>query len=349
MSIKERIRDFVQLGKILGHLSTGESWSGFELGLTESEFNNFEEIIKGHKHINGWFEQDQIRLAMKAWSLVLTEEKLTSWLDNYPNVVRTPRRVGVIMAGNIPLVGFHDYISVLMSGNILVGKLSSDADRMLPAISKILIGFNEDWTDRIVWKKGKLEGYDAVIATGSNNTARYFEYYFRKVPHIIRKNRTGVAILTGEESKEQLTALGQDVFQYFGLGCRNISKIYIPKDFVLDRFFEAIYDFNEIANLNKYANNYDYNRAIYLMNQDPFLENGFVCMKEVVGDLTSPVGVIFYERYDSKEEIMIQLEARKDEIQCIVGKDSIPFGHAQFPELDEYADGVDTMAFLGGL
>ena len=349
MSITERIGDFVQLGKVMGHIATGKPWSGFELGLTEFEFNNMSEIIEKHKHINGWFEPEQIRSAMGAWGHVLTREKLETWTNGYTFSEENRKSIGVIMAGNIPLVGFHDFLSVLISGNKLIGKLSSDADRLLPALAKILIGFNDKWTDKIEWSEAKMKGYDAVIATGSNNTARYFEYYFKKVPRIIRKNRTGVAILDGAETPEEIKLLGKDIFQYYGLGCRNVSKIYVPQDFVLDRFFEGIYDFNEIVNQNKYANNYDYNRAIYLMNQDPFLENGFVCLKEMPDAIASPVGVVYYERYDDYSRLVKILDDKKEEIQCIISRDTIGYGQGQLPQLNDYADGVDTMSFLESL
>lgn len=349
MSITERIKDFCQLGVIMKALGEGAAWTGYELGITEDEYNHLSAMMDGQKHKNAWFEPEQVRYAFQSWGGLLEQEKIEQWLSAYALDQVESKRVGVVMAGNIPLVGFHDFLSVLMAGHSFVGKVAQDAADLVPALSKVLIKLNESWSEKITWCEGKLQNYDAVIATGSNNTARYFEYYFKHVPHIIRKNRVGVALIKGDEPKEKLQLLGKDIFQYFGLGCRNVSKIYVPQDFVLDRFFEAIYDFNPIVNHNKYANNYDYHRAIFLMNKEPFLENGFLSLKENNEQIAAPMGVIFYERYEDESVVKSQLEARKDEIQCVVGEDFIPFGEAQSPALSDYADGVDTMAFLVGL
>src|SRR5690606_32672077 len=186
---------------------------------------------------------------------------------------------------------------------------------------------------------------DAVIATGSNNTSRYFEYYFGKYPNIIRKNRTSVAILTGNESEADLKALGSDIFSFFGLGCRNVSKIYVHRDFDIDRFFKGIYDYNQIVNHHKYANNYDYFRALWMMNQEDLLDNGFMILRPSTA-LASPIATVFYERYYDLKSVRNQLEQQRDEIQCIVSLQDVPFGESQKPELWDYADGVDTMKFL---
>lgn len=249
------------------------------------------------------------------------------------------------MAGNIPLVGFHDMLCTVLSGNIAICKLSNDDRRLLPVFVQVLRNWMPEIAERIVLTAGLMGEVDAVIATGSNNSSVYFEQYFGKYPHIFRRNRTSVAVLTGEETDGELRALGDDMFRYFGLGCRNVSKLFIPKDFNIDRLFEAIVDFGEVVNHHKYANNYDYNRTIYLMNSIPFLDNNFCMLKEDEG-LQSPLSVFFTQRYELKAEVEQFLEQHKDEIQAVVGRDYLPFGSGQQPKLDDFADGVDTMAWL---
>jgi hypothetical protein len=259
------------------------------------------------------------------------------------------------MAGNIPMVGFHDLLAVLLSGNFAVIKLSGDDKHLLPFVTKILCTIEPAYKERIEFREGRLSEIDAVIATGSNNSARYFEYYFGKIPHIIRKNRNSVAVLSGDEPPEELKKLGADIFSYFGLGCRNVSKLFIPKGYDLNLFFNAIFSYQEIINHNKYANNFDYNRAVYLMGKDKegLLENGFLFLVKSL-EYASPVAVIFYEYYDDIALVNAKLTSDKEQIQCIVSniqaiQNRIPFGKAQQPELWDYADNVDTMEFLIGL
>src|SRR3972149_3042639 len=224
------------------------------------------------------------------------------------------------MSGNIPLVGFHDFFCVLMSGNIFVGKISSDDEFLLPAVSKILIEIESGFKERIHFTNqpfNKSSAISAFIATGSNNSARYFEFYFGKYPHIIRKNRNAIAILDGTETEDDLKNLGKDIFQYFGLGCRNVSKIFIPQDYNLDEFFSAIVDFGDVINHNKYYNNHIYYRTIYLLNKEKFLDNNFLMLKESE-QIASPVATLYYERYKTKEELFKKLESQKDNIQCVV-------------------------------
>jgi hypothetical protein len=249
------------------------------------------------------------------------------------------------MAGNIPLVGFHDFLSVVISGNKAVVKLSSDDKNLLPAIVKILLIFNEGLGERIEISQGKIGEIDAVIATGSNNSMQYFNQYFGKYPHLFRKNRTSIAIIEGNESKAELESLGADIFTYFGLGCRNVSQVFIPKDYDINLIFEAIITHSEIVNHHKYANNYDYNKAIHLMNQEQILDNGFVLFKES-DQLFSPLAMLFYHRYENQNELELYLHNNKENIQVVVGKSYVPFGKAQTPELNDYADGVDTMKWL---
>ena len=239
-------------------------------------------------------------------------------------------------------------LCVLMSGHTALAKTSADDSVLITFVIELLKKIEPGFAERIRIVEGKMEGMDAVIATGSNNTSRYFEHYFGKYPHIIRKNRTSVAVITGQESKEELEALGSDIFTYFGLGCRSVSKLYLPEDFKLDTLFEALYAHKHVIDNNKYGNNYDYNRAIWLMEREKFLENGFFMLKEST-DIASPVAACYYERYTDANEVLDKLSANREQIQCIVSQNDVPFGQAQNPQLWDYADGVDTMAWLGGL
>lgn len=339
------IGTFAQLGKLMGHLAAGEPWPGYDCGLAQTEFQDFEQLIATHFHSNGWFTPANIRKALGAWSTALSPENLQQWLKNYPEVSGTSRHVGIICAGNIPMVGFHDVLSVILAGHNALIKLSSDDNKLIPS----LLLCAEKWAPELKQQyriiPQKLSGFDAVIATGSNNTARYFHYYFKDIPHIIRKGRTSLAILSGHETDEQLTALGNDIFDYFGLGCRSVSKIYIPENFDLNRFFGAIYPFNEVVNHNKYANNYDYNKAVWLLNKEQLLDNGFILLKEDKS-LASPTGSLYYERYADIQTLNAQLQQQAEQIQCIVAEDKVPFGQSQHPALWDYADNVDTMQFL---
>ena len=253
------------------------------------------------------------------------------------------------MAGNIPLVGFHDFLSVLISGHNVLVKTSSNDQHLLPFLAKYIIAIEPRFADKITFVDGKLENFDAVIATGSNNTARYFEYYFKDKPSIIRKNRNSVAVLNGKETKEQLVALGEDIFRYFGLGCRNVSKLFVPKGYSFDAFFEAIFEYQDVIHYEKYANNYDYNKAVFLMSNFKLLDNGFLTLKEDQS-YASPISSVFYEFYDDIDTLQKKLQSDHEQIQCIVSnigiENSIDFGQTQKPKLWDYADNVDTISFL---
>ncbi|WP_080778942.1 acyl-CoA reductase [Chryseobacterium phocaeense] len=307
----------------------------------------FELLLKRSEIENPWFTLDNQKFALKEWTQLLTEENLNNWLRNY-SVAKVSKKVGLILAGNIPLVGFHDVISVVLSGHIPLIKLSSKDKYMVPFLLKKWNDFSGGSVQFELVEK--LENFDAVIATGSNNTARYLEYYFKDHLSIIRKNRTSVAVLKGDETNEELQLLAEDIFRYFGLGCRNVTRIFIPEDFVIDRLFENFLGFQDIINHNKYANNYDYNRAVYLLNLDKFWDNNFVMLKEDE-KLFSPLSVINFSRYSSLDDVKSFITENEENIQCVVarntlGLDSVAFGEAQHPSLDTYADNVDTMKFL---
>src|ERR1019366_5111344 len=278
MTIQKRIEAFAALGKFLNQFSE-KGVKQKDNPLNEKFYNDFNELIQSVHFHNGWFTEDNVRNAVAEISFSLNKKLLKEWTSIYSENIsenKKSKRVAVIMAGNIPLVGFHDMLCVLVSGNIFIGKLSSDDNLLLPFIAKILIAIEPEFDKYIEFTNGQIKNMDAVIATGSNNTARYFDYYFGKYPNIIRKNRNSVAVIIGEESINDLRLLGKDIFQYFGLGCRNISKLFVPKGYKFDTFYQSIFEYRNIVNNNKYGNNYDYNRTVYLMsNHSSLLDNNF--------------------------------------------------------------------------
>lgn len=307
----------------------------------------FAALLRKSEIENSWFTQESQRFALKQWADLLTEENLNHWLSKY-KPSHNSKKVGLILAGNIPMVGFHDVISVILSQHIALIKLSSKDRTILPFLLNKWQEFSEAELQYEFVEK--LQDFDAVIATGSNNTARYLEYYFKDHLSIIRKNRTSIAVLKGDETPEELQLLAEDIFRYYGLGCRNVTRLFIPQDFVIDGLFENFLNFKEIINHNKYANNYEYNRAIYLLNQERFWDNNFVMLKEDEA-LFSPLSVINFTRYKNIDEVKSFINENEENIQAIVAKpelglDSIALGEAQNPDLETYADHVDTMQFL---
>ncbi len=303
--------------------------------------------LAGHK--NGWFTEENVLFALQHWGNSLREQTLSAWLSTYDLDQNQMKNVAVIMAGNIPLVGFHDLLCVLMTGNKALVKDSSNDNVLISFISDYLTSIEPLLNDRIIFANGKMQDFDAVIATGSNNTARYFEHYFGKVPNIIRKNRNSIAVLTGDESSGQLEAMGEDIFRYYGLGCRSVSKIFVPYGYDFDFLFTSIYSFHPMIQQRKYANNYDYNKAVYLMSDFKILDNGFLILKEDKS-YASPIASLFYEHYASLEDLKERLEKEENQLQCVVGEgirdNEISFGETQVPALSDYADGIDTVDFL---
>ena len=350
MSNKDHITEaFIQLGRFISQFSSKEALKKENILHNDLFFDGFKHQIKLAKENNGWFTPENISFSLDGWSNQLSEDNLKQWLKDYNIDHVTPKTVAIIMAGNIPLVGFHDFLCVLVSGHNVLVKQSSNDKHLLPYLAKYLEHVAPELKGKIKFTEDKLENFDAVIATGSNNTARYFEFYFKNKPSIIRKNRNSAAILTGNETSTQLEALSEDIFRYYGLGCRNVSKFFIPKDYNFDAFFAAMYKWNPIINESKYANNYDYNKAVYIMSEFDMLENGFLMIKEDPS-YASPIATVFYEYYDTTESLKQKLDIDKDLIQCIVAdgfnENEIPFGKTQKPELSDYADDVDTIAFL---
>jgi hypothetical protein len=298
---------------------------------------------------NNWFTIDMQQKSVAAWASLLNKENLTNWTAPYHFLEEIePKTIAIIMAGNIPLVGLHDLISVLVSGHKAIIKLSSDDVELMSWVINQLISVEPGFEAYISFAEDRqLKNFDAVIATGSNNSYRYFEYYFKNKPSLLRKNRNSLAILTGEESDEELKALSNDVFWYFGLGCRNVSKLLLPHGYNLEPMFLAFERFKDIIHHNKYANNYTYHKSIFLMNQTPHLDNGFLLLKQDPA-FAAPLSVLLFDFYENEEDLKALISANQENIQCVVGKQSgyVPFGMSQQPELWDYADGVDTLKFL---
>ncbi len=340
MTLLERIESLSTLGK----------------RLLESS-NQHEAVMRRTANNNSWLTiENQQQAISEIATHFLNKEKLEIWVKNYDYLqtateMRQPKIVGLVMAGNIPLVGFHDILCVFMSGNKAKIKISDKDPFLLPYLLQILKEIDPQTADFLQITEGFLKDFDAVIATGSNNSARYFEAYFGKYPHIIRKNRNAVAILRGSETSEDLALLGKDVFTYFGLGCRNVSKIYVPNGYNFNSLLTAFHEFREIVQHDKYKNNFDYNFTLLILNKIQHQANGCILMREST-DMASPIAVLYYEYYDDLTDLKINLWQRRDEIQLIVAKDRVEglptfyFGEAQKPSLSDYADGIDTMDFL---
>jgi hypothetical protein len=349
MTLEHKKNIFVALGTFLSQFSEVENLKKETVLNNDLFFDRFIDLIKLSQSHNGWYTNDNVYFAIQSWAEALTIDNLNQWLDAYDFTNVDSKTVGLILAGNIPLVGFHDFISVLLSGHKVLVKTSSNDQHLLPFLAEYLISIEPKLENYITFVEGKLEGFDAVIATGSNNTARYFEFYFKDKPSIIRKSRNSVAVLNGQETKEQMVALGEDVFRYFGLGCRNVSKIFVPKDYNFDAFFGGMFPYQDVIKYEKYINNYDYNKAVFLMSNFNLLDNEFLIIKED-SSYASPISSVFYEFYENLEAIKLRLQAENEQIQCIVSNDlienSVAFGQTQKPNLWDYADNVDTIKFL---
>ncbi|MGF7077946.1 acyl-CoA reductase [Mucilaginibacter sp. UYCu711] len=336
---KNIIQDLINTFSVLGQ----------QLSAPDEELT---QLINTEHIYNAWFTPESVTSAVTSISKMLNADDLFAWLNKYDLRKNTsPKKVGLILAGNIPLVGFHDVLCVLVTGNHALIKASTQDARLIKHVLQMLVAIDGSFAGKFSFVE-RLVDFDAVIATGSNNSSRYFDYYFGKVPNIIRKNRNSVAVITGNETKEQLYNLGHDIFDYFGLGCRNVSKLFIPKGYDLATFFEAIEPYNDIINHNKYNNNYGYNRSIFLVGSEQHLDNNFLILKEDER-LTSPLAVLYYSYYDDLASVEKQLNTDAENIQCVVStaplqvkSQVVDFGQSQQPKLWDYADGIDTMDFL---
>ena len=334
MKLQERVSAFVELGKRLSAIDEATK----------------ETLISKARNQNSWFTPESVNAALRGVNIYLDEANLNQWVTSYTLSPASQKRVAVVMAGNIPLVGFHDFLSVLISGHAILIKLSSK-DQVLPLfVIDLLVDIEPRFKDMISIEE-QLKGFDAVIATGGDNSARYFHYYFGKYPHVIRKNRTSCAIRRGDESDLELEKLGEDVFNYFGLGCRNVSKVFVPKSYDVTHVLSRWKKFENALNHHKYHNNYDYQKSILLVNGNHFFDSGFLLMEENM-KLVSPIAVLFYERYEDESDVALKIIESRDKIQCVVGKmtpGSVLFGKAQSPMPWDYADQIDTLKFLDNL
>ncbi|MFN2438078.1 MAG: acyl-CoA reductase [Chitinophagaceae bacterium] len=332
MNLKERIKLLVQLGQYM--TSNADEWQATK----QKAFAQ-----------NNWFTIPFIDLAVKnIASEFLQENQLQALAKKYaiPENKNSPKKIGLVLAGNIPMVGFHDLLCVFITGHLAYIKTSSKDEVLISHIVNKLIEWNNETASYFKLNE-LLKKCDAYIATGSNNTSRYFEYYFRHAPHIIRKNRTSVAILTGQESQNELEDLADDVHLYFGLGCRNVTKLYVPNGYDFTALVNAFKKYNYFLNHNKYKNNYDYNLAVSLLNHKYYMTSGSTLLVKD-GGLFSPISQLYYEFYDQRNELQ-HLLGNNESIQCMIGKEYIPFGEAQCPQLFNFADGVDTVKFLMSL
>lgn len=345
MNLSSRIDAFVKLGERMLNESKPDCNSSFD------------QVIKQASIHNPWFTPDNVNYAIEAiakqW---LTRDTLEAWLNSYPKEYFEPKeskKVVVVMAGNIPFAGFHDMLCVLVCGHRFLGKISSKDGNLMDSVIKMLCEINPEFTELIELTDVTVRGFDAVIATGSDNSSRYFEYYFKDQPLIIRKHRSSLAILAGNETEEELTSLSDDIFLYFGLGCRNVSKLMVPKGYDFKPMLKTFKAWQNLDTHNKYMNNYEYQKTLNIMNLVDHIDTDFLLLKQNES-ISSTVGVVHYQEYSKIEDVINYIQAHRDEIQCVVANskivpDSIPFGKSQNPAVDEYADGVDTIEFLGKL
>ena len=344
MDLGERIKSFEILGKRL---------YDYHENSTQPEMSALVGASRLAVEGNPWFTPEHVRIALNNLGKALMPEHLSGWLSAYRERIEhvsCPKRVAVVMAGNIPAVGFHDFLCVLVSGHKIIAKLSSADNRLLPAMANILFEDLPEWQNYISFTTEKLENFDAIIATGSANTSRYFEFYFGKYPHIIRKNRNSIAILTGNETKPELANLSNDIMLFFGMGCRSVSKIYVPAGYDFSSLIMELGHYGHYANHHKYRNNYEYFKSVFMVSQIPFIDTGFVLLKE---DHTIPsrIAVLHYEYYKNHDEVVETVRRNSGSIQCIISNIDLPVrscrpGEGQNPALWDYADQVDTMEFL---
>ncbi len=342
MNLNNRITLFVKLGRFFSDYINNN--------LESMERNKFDKAINESILHNSFFSKKNILKSLLSWSNVLTKKSIDNFLSNYLiKIKKREKKIAIIMAGNIPLVGFHDFFCVIISGNFAIIKLSSKDSHLFKFILSFLVKENPDFSTKFDIVENKLQIFDAVIATGNNISANQFELYFKKYPKIIRKNRHSIAILNGNETKKEIELLANDIFYYYGLGCRNVSKIFIPNNYNLDILFKSFVLWNEVINKNSYSNNYNYYRAIYLLNKEVFFDNGFVLLKESE-KIGSPVGTIYFEYYKSDNQIKEMIKKNNEKIQCIVSNNNYPktikFGETQMPNLNDFADDIDTFNFL---
>ncbi len=355
LTIKQRNDAFAKLGRELSRVALELGSSGPKGNIEPGATKGLLEKARVAYTENQWFTPENVGFSLCSISHMLDQSNLEKWLSGYaqiPNKTSEERHViGVVMAGNLPLVGFHDFLCVLVAGYCFVGKLSSKDAGLTKAIASILIEIEPNFKDKISFVPELPPHCYAVIATGSDNSARYFEHAFGSKPHLFRKNRNSVAILSGRETCQDLELLGNDVFSYFGLGCRSVSKLYVPNGYNLNSLKKNWKNYSFLASHNGYSNNLIYNKALLKVAEIPHVDFGF-CTLKYDFDLASPISVINIEEYETIDLCQKGLKAQEEKLQCIVGNfqsdyfQVVPFGQSQSPNLWDYADGVDTMEFL---
>lgn len=345
MNIDKRIDAFVRLGERM------------IVDSMQCSTSEFKKVIKDASNHNPWFTSENVYYAIDSIAkLWLTRETLESFIAKYPKDYFAPtksKKVVVIMAGNIPFAGFHDMLCVLLYGHRFLGKVSSKDGHLISTLIDLLVEIEPEFKEMIELSEVTLHGFDAVIATGSDNSSRYFDYYFKSYPTIIRKHRNSIAVLSGNETEEDLTHLSDDIFIYFGLGCRNVSMLLVPKGYDFKGLLKAFKVWQNLDAHNKYMNNYEFQKTMNLMNLIDHIDTDFMLLKqnESIG---STVGVVHYKEYDKIDEVLEFVNQHLNGLQCIVGNGSlipnaIPFGSTQTPRIDEFADGIDTIDFLAKL
>jgi len=342
MERAELVRNLVALGEIMAQVGQGKSIHSRHFSQQIAE--QLEETVRTEVAKNGWFNESNVRCAFFEASAWLTEVKLTRFIEGQP-FYKFRKGLGLILAGNVPLVGFHDFLCGLMMGCRLKIKMSSDDNRLLPILVKALRELNRDFENIVDLNPLKLTEYDAIIGTGTNTALLHFRSFFKEVPHLLRGNRTSIAVLTGNESDQDLEDLGKDIFLYFGRGCRNVTHLVVPKDYSMEGFFRSILPFEDVLQNKKYGNNYEYHRAIFLLSQQSLLDNGFILLKES-SELHPPLAMLYFHTYTDRSEVDTYLKNHEDQIQCIIGKDYSPFGSAQKPNLNDFADNRNTLNWL---
>lgn len=343
-TLYNRIKAFEKLGILFSNKFTENSSKESEYWTSELD----KAIDLAYKY-NTWFTEDSVKKALNEWSKQLNYNSLKNWTDQYKIEDKSEKKIAIIMAGNLPLVGFHDLLCGLILNFHCIVKLSSDDKILIPFIVEYLDSIVPGIKNQVKFTTNPIKDFNGVIATGSNNSFKYFEYYFGNYPNLLRKTRHSIAVLDGKETEMDLKKLGNDIFTYFGMGCRSVSKLLVPKGYDFDLLFNALFDFKEIINHNKYVNNYDYNKAVYLMSEQKFIENGFIILKEDE-KLGSPIGCLFFEYYENPKDLNAYISDIKDSLQCVVSNlnilNSTSFGSSQRPKIDDYADNTNTLDFL---
>lgn len=343
-TLYNRIKAFEKLGILFSNKFTENSSKESEYWTSELD----KAIDLAYKY-NTWFTEDSVKKALNEWSKQLNYNSLKNWTDQYKIEDKSEKKIAIIMAGNLPLVGFHDLLCGLIMNFHCIVKLSSDDKILIPFIVEYLDSIVPGIKNQVKFTTNPIKDFNGVIATGSNNSFKYFEYYFGNYPNLLRKTRHSIAVLDGKETEMDLKNLANDIFTYFGMGCRSVSKLLVPKGYDFDLLFNALFDFKEIINHNKYVNNYDYNKAVYLMSEQKFIENGFIILKEDE-KLGSPIGCLFFEYYENPKDLNAYISDIKDSLQCVVSNlnilNSTSFGSSQRPKIDDYADNTNTLDFL---